>query len=562
MNGNGVIFVGNIKSNKATYSELEAQLNFYKNHAKYADKKALENEEKYKEKVAEIKHLTIEIAELKINYNWILEQLKISKKKNFGSSSESYNDGAVQLNFFNEAEAERTPFLPEPKVEEITYKRKKKSKRSLAEMYGNLHVIEVINKLSEEEKTCDICGSEMSHLRFEENSTLKFTPAKIEIIKDKREVCVCKNCDKNSTEGNFKTANGTPALIEKSLVTPSLMAHIMNQKFCNAMPLYRQEQELKRMDVKLSRQTLSNWMIAGANLLKPLYKILRESLVSRDILHADETPVEVLNLTDRDAPLNAYMWVYRTGRLQENPVVIYDYQNGRSGDYPKNFLSRFSGYLHCDGYAGYSKVENIKRVGCWAHARRKFIEALEIQPNKKDLSTLAGQALKMIDFLFHIEGREPENPSKKSNYTIEQIAEIRKEKSAELASKFFEFCEKNQGIILPKSHLGGAVAYALNQKETLLRFLENPLLELSNNAAERAVKPFVIGRKNWLFCNTVGGANSSAIIYSLIETAKENNLKPYDYLEWVFENIKLNTDTKKLLPWSDDLPQNIKLIDA
>ena len=396
-------------------------------------------------------------------------------------------------------------------------------------------------------------------MRYEISHKIKIIPAKAILEVHKTEVYVCKECDKNGTEGSFKTAKSEPSLIAKSLATPSFLAYILNQKFCLGLPLYRQEQELRRMSIYLSRQTMANWVIAAAKMLKPLYDKLHKNLVSRKILHADETSLEVLKLPNRDVPLNAYMWVYRTSRFEDLPIVLYDYQEGRSGSYAKNFLKGFSGYLHCDGWTGYDKVENIKRVGCWAHVRRKFYDALKIQADSKDYSTAAGQAFKIIEKLFEAERISPDKPSEISKYPLEKIAEIRKNISTEILDEFFDFCDKHQGVSLPKSLTGTAITYALNQKETLKTFLENPKLELSNNAAERAVKPFVIGRKNWLFCNTAGGADSSAIIYSIIETAKENGLKPYDYLEFLFENVRLGNDVAELVPWSERITENLRI---
>lgn len=534
-----------------TYEELLAQNNYLKNHAKYQAAQLAEKDKK-------IQQLEKQNKELEINYNWILEQLKLSKRQKFGSSAESIIEGYEQINLFNEAEAERTAFKPEPTVEEVIKKSKNK-KKSIKDKYKNLEVEEIIHALSDEEKNCDICGSEMSFMRYDISHKIKIIPAKAILEVHKTEVYVCKECDKNGTEGSFKTAQTEPSLIEKSLATPSFMAYILNQKFCLGLPLYRQEQELRRMNIYLSRQTMANWVIAAAKMLKPLYDKLHKNLVERKILHADETTLEVLKLPDRDTPLNAYMWVYRTSRFEECPIVLYDYEEGRSGSYAKEFLRGFSGYLHCDGWGGYDKVENIKRVGCWVHVRRKFYDALKIQADPKDYSTIAGQAFLMIEKLFETERISPDKPSELTEYSLEKITEARKNISTKILDEFFDFCDKNQGVSLPKSLTGTAITYALNQKETLMTFLDDPKLELSNNAAERAVKPFVIGRRNFLFCNTPNGANSSAVIYSIIETAKENGLKPFEYLEFLFENIRVGNDVAELVPWSERITDNLKL---
>lgn len=544
--------------NEKEIFELQAQLEAMKKRVDYAEKRALRFEEKYKEielsnkeKDKIIAEKDAEIKQISDEYKFLKEQLLLSKKKIYGASAEKIAEGYEQLNFFNEAEMERAPLLPEPKIEEITYTRKKKSKKnSFAEKYGDLPVEEIIVDIPDEEKLCEKCGEKMTFLRYEIRRELKIVPAKVSVVEYKRAVYVCRNCDKNGTESNFKTAKGVSSLIDHSIASPSIMAWIMNQKFCNALPLYRQEQEFKRMGVKLNRSTFANWMIAGAKLLKPIYDEMHKELVSREILHADETTLEVLKHPKYNGPLNAYMWVYRTSIYEEAPIILYKYEVGRSGDFADKFLEGFKGCLHCDGWSGYDKVKGAQRCGCWAHLRRYFYNAFELQENKKDFSTPAGQALLMIGKIFSVEKLDPKKPAEKSTLSLEDIAVIRKNISKNLAEEFFDFCEKQSSKCLPRSVLGKAISYALNQKETLMRFLNDPRIELTNNAAERAVKPFVIGRKNWLFCNTPSGAESSAVIYSLIETAKANGLDPYAYLEHVFEMLRTGCEVSRLLPWN------------
>ena len=529
-----------------TYEELLAQNSALKKQVKYLGN---QNEKAQ----SEIKNLTLQVKELNANYNWILEQLKLSKKKIYGSSAEKIAEDYGQLNLFNEAELERQPLEPEPKLEEITYRRRRSKKRNQKEIYGDLPVEEIVYDIPEEEKICEKCGSEMSFMKYEIRRELKIVPTKVSVVEHKKAVYVCKNCDKSGVDSNFKTAKGVPALIEKSLASPSMLAYIMNQKFTNAMPLYRQEQEFKRMGVNLTRQTMANWMIKGANLLKPIYEEMRRELVSKQFLHSDETPLEVLNEPGKEPGAKSYMWVYKTGRYEGNPIVLYDYEVGRSGEFAKKFLSGFSGYLHSDGWTGYDKVENAKRCGCWAHLRRYFLNALDVQEDKTDYSTIAGQGLIMIQKIFALEKIDPKNPGEKRKYTLEETAEIREKKSADKVKEFFEFCEENQGRTLPKSMTGRAISYALNQRATLEAFLENPKIELTNNSAERAIKPFVIGRKNWLFCNTPDGARASAIIYSIIETAKANNLNPLAHLEQIFEKLQKGCAPTEYLPKTENV---------
>lgn len=283
-------------------------------------------------------NLVLQNKELNANYNWILEQLKLSKKKMYGSSAEKIAEDYGQLNLFNEAELERTPLLPEPKLEEITYTRKKSKKKSYDEKYGNLPVEEVVYDVPDEEKICDKCGSEMTFMKYEVRRELKIVPAKVTVVEHKRAVYVCKSCDKNGVEGSFKTAEGTPVLIEKSLVSPSMLAYIMNQKFSCAMPLFRQEQEFKRMGVKLSRQTMANWMIAGANLLKPVYEKLREQLVSEDILHADELPWRCFARTEKSRQQHHICGYTERVHIQKTPQSCTNMRLAGAAITQRNFL--------------------------------------------------------------------------------------------------------------------------------------------------------------------------------------------------------------------------------
>lgn len=498
----------------------------------------------YEQLLAENEALSQKNEQLEKLNKWYEEQLKMNRKKMFGASSE--RSDMDQLNLFNEAEAEAQPISPEPTIEEITYKRKKQ-KGGREKLLADLPVETI--EYTIEDTNCPKCNNELHVMSKEIRKELKIVPAKVSVVEHISYVYSCRNCEKTDTETPVITAISPKALIPKSLVSPTVMAYIMNQKFVNAMPLYRQEQEFRRMDVSLSRQNLSNWMIKGANILKPLATKMKEIMLLKDVLHADETTLEVLCEPSRPAQTTSYMWLYRTSGCDE-PIVIYDYQEGRSGIFAKNFLSGFKGYLHTDGWGGYHRLEpDITLCGCWAHARRKFDEAFKAQ-STKDVSSVAGIGIAYCNKLFEIE-REIAEKS-----TEEKFA-ARKEKSRVVAEAFFAWVDDQ--MVLPKSLIGTALQYARNQKKYLLSFLNDGRLELSNNRAERSIKPFVMGRKNWLFCNTPSGAASSAIIYSIIETAKENGLKPLEYLTFVFEQFQNNKDIGNLLPWSTSIPENCKL---
>lgn len=505
----------------------------------------MQNQEELKKENAELK---ARVQELEALTQWYREQLKLSRQKQFGPSSErSPHDGAQQINLFNEAEAERQPFTPEPNIETVSYQRKK-GKRG--ENIKHLPVEVVEYTLPPEEQVCPQCGEELHVMSKEVRKELTIIPAKVKVIEHVSYVYSCRQCEQTEIETPVVTAKAPKALLPKSMVSAELMAYIMNQKFVNAMPLYRQEQEFKRLDVALSRQNLSNWMIRGAALLDPLLNKLKQELVTRPLLHADETTLEVLCEPGRSAQADSYMWLYRTSGDAGRPIVLYDYQEGRSGRYAKKYLAGYSGYLHTDGWQGYQQLEEqgVTLCGCWAHARRKFHEARAgVHSDKTDIPEAIGLAY--CNQLFDREKCA-------ETMTPEDRHAWRQKEERPIVEAFFDWVDSRAHITLPQSLLGKALTYAQNQKKYLSVFLTDGRIELSNNRAERSIKPFVIGRKNWLFCNTPAGAKSSATIYSLIQTAIENRLKPQAYLEYVFKQIQLHDhiQIEKLLPWAEEIP--------
>ena len=493
------------------------------------------------------------VQELELLNKWYTEQLKLSRQKQFGQSSErSQHDGLEQLNLFNEAEAERQPFVVEPNAETLTPSRKK-GKRG--EKITNLPVEVIEYTMTKEEAACPQCGEELHVMSKQVRKELTIIPAAVKVIEHVSYVYSFRNCEKNDIETPVITAKAPKALLPKSMVSATLLAYILNQKFVNAMPLYRQEQEFKRLGAHLSRQNLSNWVIKGSALLEPILVQLKQELLRREVLHADETTLEVLCEPDRPAQTKSYMWLYRTSGDTQTPIVLYDYQEGRSGRFAKQYLTGFSGILHSDGWNGYQQVEEqgVTLCGCWAHARRKFKEALiAASSDREDIPEAAG--LSYCNQLFSIEKRA-------EVMTAEERFALRQKESKPLLEAFFEWINTCSPKNLPQSLLGKAFTYAQNQKKYLLAFLTDGRIEISNNRAERSIKPFVIGRKNWLFCNTPGGAKSSATIYSLIQTAMENGLNPQSYLEYVFQQIQKNDEVEieTLLPWATDIPLRCKM---
>ncbi len=392
----------------------------------------------------------------------------------------------------------------------------------------NIPVEVVEHHLSGEELECPQCGEAMREIGSEVRETLVLQPAKAILRRDIYYTYACENCQKNDISTPIVKAPKEPAVIPGGFASPEAIAYIMTQKFVMASPLYRQEQEWARQGLKLSRQTMSNWVLyAAEHILTPVYDELHRQLVKREVLHADETTLQVLREPGKKAQAKSYMWLYRTGQDGGPPIVLYEYQPSRKAEHAEKFLEDFSGYLHADGYQGYHKLpENIRVVGCWAHARRKFDEALNALPPNQREGTAALTGLEYCNKLFAWEERfQKLSPEER---TKQRLAEEKPLLDALLAWA-------NSISAAPKSALGKALHYLKEQWPYLIRYLEDGRLELSNNRAERSIKPFVIGRKNFLFANTPLGAQGSAVIYSLIETAKETGSDPFRYLTWILK---------------------------
>jgi transposase len=492
-----------------------------------------------------------QIAELSAKLKWYEEQFRLAQQKRFGASSEKTHSD--QLDLFNEAEAEADPAKEEPLLETVTYKRKKQRGGREAKLDG-LRVETVEYRLPAEEQVCACCDGALHEMSTEIRRELKVIPAEVKVVEHVRYVYGCRHCEREAIATPIVTAPGPKPVQAGSLASPSMVAFIMSQKYVESMPLYRQEQQLARFGVELSRQTLANWMLHGANAwLSILYDRMKAHLLEQDIAYADETSFQVLREPGRAAEDKSYLWMYRTGPSSW-PIVLYDYQPTRASEHPQRFLASFSGYLHVDGYASYNKVSGVTLVGCWAHARRKFTDALKALPASASSTGTAAQAgLDFCNRLYAIE-REAKALSPEERYTV------RMERSRPILDAFSVWLEQQKSRVLPQSLTGTAVTYCLNQWDKLEGYLRDGRLEIDNNRSERSIKPFVIGRKNWMFANTPRGARASAIIYSLVETAKENSLNPFHYLTYLFEKLPQLPDLEdaealdRMLPWSKTLP--------
>lgn len=466
----------------------------------------------------------------------LLERYNLKKYQKFSPSSETYEGEGEVL---NEAEQliEDESVATEPDTQ-TTESAKKAAKPRRPRIAPELPRVDVIHDI--DDKTCACCGHALHQMGEEVSEQIEFVPAQIRVLRNVRLKYSCRQCETTDTKVDIKIADVPPAVIPKSMTTPSLLAQIISSKMHYGLPLYRQEQLFNQAGIELSRQTMSRWLISCAEKLKPLLALMKAELLKQPVLWADETTVNVLDVEKS----TCYMWVYGCGLEKSTgpKLVLFDYQDSRSSKHPTDFLAGFNGYLQVDGYAGYEKT-HATLVGCWAHARRKFVEAQKAQGKGK--TGKADVALNHIQKLYALESKLKTAPPDKKYEARQTLAKP-------LLAQFKSWLDKSSESVTKESLLGAAITYSLNQWPKLVRYLDDGRLNIDNNRAERAIKPFVIGRKAWLFANTKTGAQASAALYSLVETSKINGLEPYDYLcRLLTELPKANTQEKlqQLLPY-------------
>jgi len=472
------------------------------------------------------------------------EQLRNLQDKLFGRRSEKNTWDDNQLSLFDMPEPEQPLLNEEVTIEKDT--RKKPGRKPLPD---NLPRVEVIHDLTDEEKQC-ACGCTKERIGKEVSEQLEYIPAKIQVIKNIRYKYACKNCEGFEDEGpSVSIARMPEQIIPKSIATPGLLAHILTAKFADALPLYRQEKQFSRMGIDLGRATMCNWGMKVADASEILIKIMIKDILKGPIINIDETTLKVIREKRKS---KSYMWVFKGGP-PDKPIIMFQYHPTRSGDAASSFLGKYKGIVQTDGYNGYDFLDNrtdIIHVGCWVHARRKFKEVSKAAGNKTNLSSNAGTALKYISRLYKIE-----KEAKQAKLTTEQLYEERQSKAVPLLKEFKKWLDARVEKVPPKSLLGKAIHYTLNQWHRLENYTENGIIPPDNNAVENAIRPFVVGRKNWLFSNTPNGAHASAVIYSLVETAKACGHDPYWYLKYLFEHLPeamTEEEHKVLLPYNLD----------
>ena len=497
------------------------------------------------------------------NLQLVLEQLADLKRHRFGRSSEKHEteeqisfmevDGKIV--FFNESEAVAAEENVEDPENVFRTKPKKRQGKREEDLDG-LPVVVVEHSMTDQELEDKFGKGGWKQLPDEVYRRYSFTPAKIEVEEHHVKVYAGKE-----TEEVVKAPH-PQTLLRGSLVSPSLEAAVMNAKYVNAVPLYRQEQEFERYGLHISRQNMANWTIQCADrYLAVLYDHLHKKLYGYHVLQADETPV-LVNKDGRSVGSKSYMWVYRTGRMYtECQIVLYEYQKTRNASHPREFLKDFSGVCVTDGYQVYHTIEgereDLRIAGCWSHARRRFDEAVKALPKQKQKDSRAYLALTMIQAVYQEEKQLKDLPTGERK-TRRQLS------VKPLVEAYFTWVRENLPKVPQKSKTWEGFSYSLNQEKYLKVFLEDGEVPMDNNAAEQSIRGFCIGKKNWVMIDTIAGAKSSAIIYSIAETAKANNLKPYDYFEYLLTEIPKHLDDPDrsflddLLPWSPSLPENCR----
>ena len=509
-------------------------------------------------------NLTKEIHELNKKLELLMEQIILANNHRFGRKTEMMSDPNqirfMEVNgeivFFNEAEAVCDLTASEPDDLELKPKRGTKTKGKKAADISGLPINLIEHYISSEELDTKYGINGWKQLPDSVIKKYKFVPAKVEIDEHHVGVYAIKE------SGNVIKAPHPKSLLNGSLVSSSLAAAIMNGKYVNAVPLYRLEKEFERYGLKITRQNMANWMIRlGESNLAVMYDYLHKKLYDYHVIQADETPV-LVNKDDRPAGSKSYMWVYRSGYMyQDKTIVLYEYQKTRNASHPLEFLKNFEGVCVTDGYQVYhtaeKQLEGLTIAGCWVHARRKFEEAEKVIPKDKQKDSLAYLVMKQIQAIYREEGKLKE-------LSTDERLKQRQVVIRPLVDALFAYIKLHKDEVSSVSALGKAITYALNQETYLRVFLEDGDVPMDNNASERAIRGFCIGKKNWQVIDTINGAKSSAIIYSIAETAKANNLKPYEYFEYLLEEISQHMDDKDksflddLLPWSPTLPDKVK----
>ena len=477
-----------------------------------------------------------DLSEYKLKYAGLLEEIRLAKQQRFAPSSEK---NILQPDMFDEAGVdlpeEVKQQLEDEEIEVQSHTRKKQPIRRPLPAYLPREI--VMHDLLEADKICD-CGAHLVRIGEEISEQLKYIPAKVSVIQHVRPKYACKPCQEN-----VKIAPMPILLLPKSIATPELVAHTIISKYCDHIPLYRQESIWERMEIGMPRSSLCGWVLKVADICEPLVRLLQKNIIAYDYAQADETTVQVLDEVGRNNQTKSYMWCYRGGG--DRPSIVYEYQETRGGYHAQRFLAGFAGYLQTDAYAGYNWADanaNIISVGCNAHARRPFAELAKSNKN----TGLAAEALRFYRKLYNVEKTAREN-----NLSAEERYTLRQNESKPVLDAFKTWLDHHLTKTSEQAKIGQAIRYCLNHWCDLTNYRKDGRIEIDNNWIENAIRPFALGRKNWLFMGSSSGAKAGAIFYSLIETCKANNVEPYQYLCAMLNRIReceTDDDYRKLLP--------------
>lgn len=505
---------------------------------------------------------------LEHDYEDLMEQIRLANQKRFGRQTEKLEDIAGQLSFFNEAEANCDESTPEPMIEEIVdvvmkSPRKPKKKGRREEDLKDFPQEEIPHDVSEEKLNETFGEGNWKSMPDEVFWQLRFEPARW--IAEKHVVKVYVGTG-GLHQDEFLRGDHPVTLFKGSIATPSLEAAIINSKYVNSNPLDRIARDFQTNGLNLSKQTMSNWTVWSAErFFLPVYELMKKRQLEAHVNQCDETTLEVIH-DGRPAGSKSYMWVHLTGELSPVPtIIVYEYQKTRHSDHPKEYYKDFNGVLMTDGLEQYHKLardlEGVTNANCLAHARRHFANAIKAigKENQKAIrSSIAYKALVRIGAIYDLEGAL-------KDLTPEERLKERQASIKPLVEEFFAWIRKIQAdqTVLPKGETAKGLSYCLNQEEYLRVFLNDGEVPIDDSASERALRNFTIGRKNWMTVNTIRGAQASAVIYSLTETARANNLNVYYYLKYLLTELPLlirkngNIEESKLeplMPWSKTLP--------
>jgi transposase len=492
--------------------------------------------EKNKQLEAQIAQLLSENNNLKKEKEALQFTLQKLNRNIFGKKSEKTpQEKDHNLFNLNEAEDNQNLNLDEPSIEKVIRPKKKSSRKDNMQY---LEEKEITYDLTH--KCCEKCDTPLVSIGSKTRETIEVIKKVIKNL-EKSLTYKCPSCD------TFYNGEMPKLPIEKSIATPSLLSQVIVDKMANGIPLYRQSEDYKRIGANLSRQVLSNWMIKSSHLLEIIYHKMKDDLLSSDIIHADETVLQVLKESGKPASSKSYMWLFESS-VHDKDIVLYHYDTSRSGTVPKEFLKDFKGYLHVDGYQGYNLVDNVQLVNCFAHLRRKFYDIVSSLSEDQKKSSHSVLALNKISDIYNLDNQCKELP-------LDKRLAFKQEIIKPLFNEFKEWL--NEESLTAQGNYGSAVGYALKHIDSVMVYLEDARLEIDNNRAERAIKPFVIGRKNWLFSNTPNGAYSSSVLYSIVQTAILNEINPYKYIAHILHilaNSKINElNLDELTPYNEKI---------